>query len=53
VTVASPVHTSKLLRTLDPNALLKTTSDASRPRGIKMRPPRGVLWRASNVCQPR
>ena len=34
-----------------PNEVTIATSVASRPRAIRMRPMRGVLWRASNVYQ--
>ena len=34
-----------------PNDVTIATSVASRPRAIKMRPMRGLLWRASNVYQ--
>ena len=34
-----------------PNEVTIATSVASRPRAIKIRPMRGVLWRASNVYQ--
>ena len=34
-----------------PNEVTIATSVASRPRAIRMRPMRGLLWRASNVYQ--
>src|SRR5437879_6101429 len=47
----SSVHTLKLVKVLGPNVLLIATSDASRPRAIKTLPMRGVLLRASKMCQ--
>src|SRR6516162_7376710 len=49
--VTSSVMTLKLARVQGPKEVTIATSVASRPRAIKMRPTRGVLWRASNVNQ--
>ena len=47
----SSVVTSKRCSVFTPNTIVIGTSAASRPRAITMRPMRGVLWRASKVCQ--
>src|SRR5258708_37508347 len=47
----SSVHTLKLVNVLGPNVLLIATSEASRPRAINTLPMRGVLLRASKMCQ--
>src|ERR1700737_591402 len=47
----SSVHTLKLVSVLGPNVLLIATSEASRPRATNTLPMRGVLLRASKVCQ--
>jgi len=47
----SSVHTLKLFNVLGPNVVLIATSEASRPRAINTLPMRGVLLRASKVCQ--
>ena len=47
----SSVTTLKLAIVQGPNEVTMATSVASRPRAIRMRPMRGVLWRASNVYQ--
>jgi hypothetical protein len=39
----------KLASVQGPKEVTIATSVASRPRAIRMRPTRGVLWRASNV----
>ena len=49
--MTSSVITSKPARVHGPNEVTIATSVASRPRAIKMRPMRGLLWRASNVYQ--
>ena len=49
--VTSLVITLKLASVHGPNEVSIATSVASRPRAIKMRPMRGLLWRASNVYQ--
>ena len=49
--LTSSVQTVKPARVLGPNVLLIATSVASRPRAMSTRPIRGVLFRASNVCQ--
>jgi hypothetical protein len=49
--VTSSVITLKLVSVHGPNEVTIATSVASRPRAIKMRPIRGLLWRASNVYQ--
>jgi hypothetical protein len=45
------VHTLKLVSVFSPKAVLIATSAASRPRASRIRPIRGVLLRASKVCQ--
>jgi hypothetical protein len=47
----SSVNTLKPASFPGPNEVTIATSVASRPRAIKIRPMRGVLWRASNVYQ--
>ena len=47
----SSVQTRKLSSVLGPNVVAIATSDASRPRAIRMRPMRGTLLRGSNMCQ--
>lgn len=47
----SSVITLKLASVHGPNEVTIATSVASRPRAIRMRPIRGMLWRASKVCQ--
>jgi hypothetical protein len=47
----SSVITLKLASVHGPNEVTIATSVASRPRAIRIRPIRGVLWRASSVCQ--
>src|SRR5689334_21820963 len=47
----SSVHTLKLTSVFGPNVWVIGTSEASRPRAIRMRPIRGTLLRGSNVCQ--
>ena len=47
----SSVITLKLASVHGPNDVTIATSVASRPRAIRMRPMRGLLWRASNVYQ--
>jgi hypothetical protein len=47
--VTSLVITLKLANVHEPNEVAIATSVASRPRAIKIRPMRGLLWRASNV----
>jgi hypothetical protein len=49
--VTSWVTTLKLASVHGPNEVTIATSVASRPRAIRMRPMRGLLWRASNVYQ--
>jgi hypothetical protein len=49
--VTSSVITLKPASVHGPNEVTIATSVASRPRAIKMRPIRGLLWRASNVYQ--
>jgi len=49
--VTSSVMTLKPASVQGPKEVTIATSVASRPRAIKMRPTRGVLWRASNVYQ--
>ena len=49
--VTSSVTTLKPASVQGPNEVTIATSVASRPRAIRMRPMRGVLWRASNVYQ--
>jgi hypothetical protein len=49
--VTSLVITLKLASVHGPNEVTIATSVASRPRAIKIRPMRGLLWRASNVYQ--
>jgi hypothetical protein len=49
--MTSSVNTLKPASLPGPNEVTIATSVASRPRAIKMRPMRGVLWRASNVYQ--
>src|ERR1700730_40324 len=43
------VNTLKLTNSAMPKEVVMATSAASRPVAIKMRPTRGLLWRASNV----
>jgi hypothetical protein len=50
--VTSSVITLKPASVHRPNEVTIATSVASRPRAIRMRPMRGLLWRASNVYQP-
>src|SRR5215475_15178571 len=47
----SSVITLKAASVHGPNEVTIATSVASRPRAIRMRPMRGLLWRASNVYQ--
>src|SRR5512132_4583695 len=47
----SSVKTLKSASWWRPYEVVIATSVASRPRAIRMRPLRGVLWRASNVYQ--
>ncbi len=47
----SSVTTLKLASVHGPNSVTMATSVASRPRAIRMRPMRGLLWRASKVYQ--
>ena len=47
----SAVVTAKRSSVLTPNTIVIGTSAASRPRAITTRPMRGMLWRASKVCQ--
>ena len=47
----SSVKTLKAASVWRPYDVVIATSVASRPRAIRMRPMRGVLWRASNVYQ--
>jgi Quinolinate synthetase A protein len=49
--VTSSVNTLKPASMHGPNEVTIATSVASRPRAIKIRPMRGLLWRASNVYQ--
>jgi hypothetical protein len=49
--VTSSVNTLKLDNWLGPKEVTIATSVASRPFAIKIRPMRGLLWRASNVYQ--
>ena len=51
----SSVWTLKLASPVAPKLVDRATSVASRPRAIRMRPMRGLLWRASKVyhCPPR
>src|SRR5258708_5054258 len=51
--VTSLVITLKLASVHGPNEVTIATSGASPPRAIKIRPMRGLLWRASNVYQRR
>ena len=51
VVLTSSVHTRKLSSVLNPKEVLIAASAASRPRAINTRPIRGILCRASNVCQ--
>jgi hypothetical protein len=48
---ASRAVTTNDLRDVCPNVVLIATSAASRPLAIRIRPIRGMLCRASNVCQ--
>ncbi len=48
--LTSSVTTLKDARVHGPNEVTIATSVASRPRAIRIRPIRGWLWRASNVC---
>src|ERR1700754_1508528 len=47
----SSVHTVKLTSVFGPNVCVIGTSEASRPCAISTRPMRGMLLRASKVCQ--
>ena len=47
----SSVTTEKPTSLLGPKVVLIATSAASRPRAIRMRPMRGLLWRASKLYQ--
>ena len=47
----SSVSTINCSNLFAPNAVVIATSTASRPRVIRTRPMRGVLWRGSNICQ--
>src|ERR671933_1427910 len=47
----SSVMTSKFANLDGPKLVDSATSVASRPRAMRMRPMRGLLWRASNVYQ--
>src|SRR5579864_8671419 len=47
----SSVQTLKLSSVLGPNVVVMATSEASRPRAIRIRPIRGTLLRGSNICQ--
>ena len=47
----SSVWTLKLASLVAPKLVERATSVASRPRAIRMRPMRGLLWRASKVYQ--
>jgi hypothetical protein len=49
--VTSSVITLKPASVHGPNEVTIATSVASRPRAIRMRPMRGLLWRASHVYQ--
>ena len=49
--LSSSVHTLKPASVVMPKLLLMATSVASRPGAIRMRPMRGLLWRASKVYQ--
>ena len=51
VAATSSVTTLKPASVQGPNDVTMATSVASRPRAIRMRPIRGVLWRASKVYQ--
>src|ERR1700685_3214186 len=47
----SSVQTRKLSSVLGPKVVAIATSEASRPRAIRMRRMRGILLRGSNMCQ--
>jgi hypothetical protein len=49
--VTSSVITLKPASVQGPNEVTIATSVASRPRAMRIRPIRGLLWRASNVYQ--
>jgi hypothetical protein len=49
--VTSSVNILNFVRAHGPNEVTIATSVASRPRAIRMRPTRGLLWRASRVYQ--
>ena len=48
----SSVHTVNLVSVVLPKDVVSATSTASRPRPMRTRPMRGLLCRASSVCQP-
>jgi CO/xanthine dehydrogenase Mo-binding subunit len=48
-TATSSVFTVKPVSVFGPKVVVIATSAASRPRASKIRPIRGVLWRASKV----
>ena len=50
-TATSSVFTVKPVSVFGPKVVVIATSAASRPRASKIRPIRGVLWRASKVNQ--
>ena len=45
----SSLITKNFTRSIRPKLVVSATSAASRPVPIRMRPARGLLWRASNV----
>src|SRR6187402_2000746 len=47
----SSVQTLKDSSILGPKVVAIATSEASRPRAIRIRPMRGTLLRGSNICQ--
>jgi hypothetical protein len=49
--VTSAVNTWNFVSVHGPKEVTIATSVASRPRAIRIRPMRGLLWRASNVYQ--
>jgi hypothetical protein len=51
VSATSSAQTSMVINCVGPKLVMVAVSTASRPWAIRMRPMRGVLWRASNVYQ--
>ncbi len=46
----SSLMTKNFTKSIRPKLVVSATSAASRPVPIRMRPMRGLLWRASKVC---